>query len=228
MGILEVFFLIFLPQYIHAAADCPIAMCSSDGIPVRFPFRLEGQQPQNCGYAGFNLSCNNQGMTVLKLSHSGDFLVRGINYLTQQILLYDSDDCLPKRLLLFNLSGSPFVAAFYQNFTFLSCPAKLTKSRLTTIDCLGNSTTSVLATSSMSLVNSLSASCEIIITLPIPVSWPAQYDEGYSTKLSDDLQLTWYSPDCEECEAQGGVCGFHENTNQQIGCSNNPKRGNIS
>ncbi|KAJ6972497.1 hypothetical protein NC653_032936 [Populus alba x Populus x berolinensis] len=87
------------------AADCSISACSIDDVPVRFPFRLEGNQPRNCGYPGFDLSCNNPRTTVLKLPHSGDFLVRDIDYCTQQIQLYDSDNCLPKRLLQLNLSG---------------------------------------------------------------------------------------------------------------------------
>ncbi|KAJ9188143.1 hypothetical protein P3X46_003533 [Hevea brasiliensis] len=218
MDNLETFFLFFLLSIIHASGYCPISSCSRDDISVRFPFRLEGPQPQYCGYPGFNLSCNNQSKTVLKLPCSGDFLVRGINYLTQQIQVYDSDNCLPKRLLSFNLSGSPFVAAAYHNYTFLSCPTQIVESRLTTIDCLSNSTTSVLATASMSIADSLSTSCRIIITLPIPVSWPFQYGEEFSSALQDDLRLTWYSPACEECEQQGGICGFKTNNTREIGC----------
>ncbi|KAF2291235.1 hypothetical protein GH714_020802 [Hevea brasiliensis] len=151
MDNLETFFFLSF-SIIHASGYCPISSCSRDDISVRFPFRLEGPQPQYCGYPGFNLSCDNQSKTVLKLPCSGDFLVRGINYLTQQIQVYDSDNCLPKRLLSFNLSGSPFVAAAYHNYTFLSCPTQIVESRLTTIDCLSNSTTSVLATASIALL----------------------------------------------------------------------------
>ncbi|CAK7348721.1 unnamed protein product [Dovyalis caffra] len=225
MAILEVLFLIKLLHFINAAADCSISACSVNEVSVRFPFHLEGQQPRNCGYPGFNLSCNNQSMTVLGLPHSGDFLVRAINYLTQQIQLYDSDNCLPKRLLQLNLSSSPFAAVFHQNYTFLSCPTQLVKYRFAIIECLSNSTVSVLATSSTSLVKAMSSSCDVISALPIPVSWPVQYNEGFSSELSGDLLLTWFSPDCEKCESQGGTCGFHGNASQEIGCSYNSKRG---
>lgn len=228
MDNLKTFFLFFLLSIIHASGYCPVSRCSINDISVRFPFRLEGQQPQYCGYPGFNLSCNNRSKAVLKLPYSGDFLVRGINYLTQQMQVYDSDNCLPKRLLSFNLSGSPFVAVAYQNYTFLSCPTQFVQSRFTTIDCLSNSTTSVLATASMSIANALSKTCGIIMTLPIPVSWPIQYDEGYSSELQDDLRLTWYSPACGDCEEQGGICGFKTNNTIETGCFKYSNTGNIS
>ncbi|KAB5569334.1 hypothetical protein DKX38_003127 [Salix brachista] len=229
MGILEVLFLIrLLRLIINAAADCSISECSIHGVPIRFPFRLEGQQPRNCGYPGFDLSCSNQSMTVLKLPHSEDFLVRDINYLTQQIQLYDSDNCLAKRLLQLNLSGSPFRGFFHQKYTFLSCPTQLVKSRFTTINCLSNSTISVLATSSMNLEQAMSSSCDVTSTLTILVSWPVQYNEGFSYDLSEDLLLTWFSPDCKRCETQGSMCGFYGNASQEIGCSYDYKKGKFA
>ncbi|PNT03960.2 hypothetical protein POPTR_014G098200v4 [Populus trichocarpa] len=226
MGILEVLFLIKLLRFMNAAADCSISACGIDDVPVRFPFRLQGNQPRNCGYPGFDLSCNNRRTTVLKLPHSGDFLVRDIDYRTQQIQLYDKDNCLPKRLLQLNLSGSPFAAVFHQNYTFLSCPTQFVMSRFPIIDCLSNSTISVLATSSTFLVTLLSSLCDVISTLLIPASWPVQHYEGFSSKLSEDLLLTWFSPDCHQCETHGGTCGFHGNASQEILCSNNSHRGN--
>jgi hypothetical protein len=228
MGILEVLFLIKLLRFMNAAADCSISACGIDDVPVRFPFRLQGNQPRNCGYPGFDLSCNNRRTTVLKLPHSGDFLVRDIDYRTQQIQLYDKDNCLPKRLLQLNLSGSPFAAVFHQNYTFLSCPTQFVMSRFPIIDCLSNSTISVLATSSTFLVTLLSSSCDVISTLLIPASWPVQHYEGFSSKLSEDLLLTWFSPDCHQCETHGGTCGFHGNASQEIGCFYDSKKGNIS
>ncbi|KAJ8900563.1 hypothetical protein K2173_025340 [Erythroxylum novogranatense] len=227
MSISQTTFLLFFLQIVFAIRACPNSRCSGDNITVRFPFRLEGQQLQDCGFPGFNLSCNNQNMTVLKLPYSGEFLVRGINYPSQGIQLYDSDNCLAKRLLNFNLSGSPFVAPTFQSYTFLSCPTPLVGSRLTTIDCLSNSTISVLATSSISLVNSMSKSnsCRIIVTLPIPVSFPVDFSEGFSSQINNDLYLTWYEPDCAQCEAQGAVCGFQGNKTELVGCSSSPKTG---
>ncbi|XP_050237585.1 putative RING-H2 finger protein ATL21A [Mercurialis annua] len=223
MGSLETFFLLFLLPFVSASDYCPISKCSNDKVLVRFPFRLQGLQSKYCGYPGFDLSCSNQGKTVLKLPNSGEFLVRNINYLTQQIQLYDSLNCIPKQLLSFNLSDSPFVASVPHNYTFLRCPTQLVESRLATIDCLSNSTTSVLAIATRSVADSLSTSCEIINTLPIPVSWPVQHDAGFSSELRDDIQLTWDSPACAECEERGGICGLDSSNTLHIGCFSSRK-----
>ncbi|KAJ6675226.1 RING/U-BOX SUPERFAMILY PROTEIN [Salix viminalis] len=197
MGFLQVLFLVKLLHFMNAAADCSIAVCGiGEVIPVKFPFRLEGM-PRYCGYPGFDLSCNISG-TSLVIPPSGGFLVRDIDYPTQQ------------------------------NYTFLSCPTQLVMSRFAIIDCLSNSTISVLATSSASLVKALSASCDVITTLLIPVSRPAQYNEGFSSELSEDLLLTWLSPDCHQCETQGGMCGFNGIASQEIICSYDSQRGKSS
>ncbi|PRQ58442.1 putative chromatin regulator PHD family [Rosa chinensis] len=219
------FLLLFLFPHFYALEldDCPASMCGNTGFPIRFPFGLQGYQPKNCSYPGFDLTCNTQGITVLRLPNSGEFFVRAIDYVTQEIQLYDPSSCLPKRLLSLNLSGSPFVAAFYQNYTFLSCPASFTESKFTPIDCLSNSTTSVLATPSISLANSMSKVCKIIATMPVPVSGIVESEDGFSTDFDSDLSLTWYEPGCTPCEGEGGICGFETNTSQVLGCFYNSK-----
>lgn len=228
MGILRLFFSsMFLFPILLAAKDCSTSSCGNTNITVRFPFILQGKQPESCGYPGFSLSCNSQSMTVLKLPRTGEFFVREINYITQQIRLYDPDNCLASRLLNLNLSGSPFKGLLHQNYTFLSCPTQFTNSRFTVIDCLSNATRSVLATSSTSLVSSLTSVCKILVTLPVPVSWPVQYDEGFSTDLNYDLRLIWDTPDCGDCEVEGGICGFKSNSSGEIGCSIVAQKGKI-
>ncbi|WCJ22409.1 RING/U-box superfamily protein [Euphorbia peplus] len=214
------FFLYFLLSIlsVYASENCSVSRCSGDKIPVRFPFRLKGLQTKNCGYSGFDLSCNSQSKTVVKFPFAGEFLVRGIDYATQMIRLYDSGFCLPERLINLNLSGSPFVTFGYQNYTFLSCPTAVVESRFATISCLSNSTTSVLATSSTSIVAMLSTSCSTINSSLIPVPLPVENNEWFSSQLGNDLELTWYSPNCNECETKGGICGFKSNTSQAIGC----------
>ncbi|KAK2993867.1 hypothetical protein RJ640_003979 [Escallonia rubra] len=225
MGVLKVFyFSSFLFSAVYAAQECSTSVCGTSGFAIRFPFRLQGTQPENCGYPGFNLRCNSQGVIILSLPYSGEFFVRSINYGAQVINLYDPFDCLPSRLLDFNLSGSPFMPSYYQNFTFLSCPSALTRSRFTPIDCLSNSTHTTLATSSITLVASMTM-CKIVATLPIPVSWPLQYDEGFSSDLNGDLHLTWDVPNCVDCEANGGMCRFQSSSSQEISCFNDPQAG---
>ncbi|KAL3517286.1 hypothetical protein ACH5RR_024188 [Cinchona calisaya] len=214
-----VLFLLFL--VIRARNDCPSFDCGYSNFTIRFPFRV-GQQPQNCGYPGFDLSCDNQGNSILSLPYSGDFFVRDINYLTQEIQLYDY--CLPRQLLNLNLSSSPFKAAYTQNYTFLSCSSDIVRSKFTVIDCLSNSTTSILATPSLTLARAMNM-CTILVTSPIPVSWPSENEDGFSAKLNGDLLLSWDLPNCEYCEANGEICGYAKNTTLEISCFDNPGTG---
>lgn len=228
MGFLKIiFFALYLFQAIHAHNDCPSRLCGIiNPLVVRFPFRLQGQQPQSCGFPGFDLSCTKQKseeVVVLNLPYSGDFWVRDINYLIQEIQLYDPNGCIPKRLLNLNLSASPFMPGYSQNFTFLSCPRDVVGTRFAIIDCLSNSTASVLATSSMNLARAMNM-CSTIVTLPIPVSWPRE-DDWLSSNLGEDLRLTWDVPECQGCEAKGGICGFQNSTSNQILCLTDPATG---
>ncbi|XP_074326533.1 putative RING-H2 finger protein ATL21A [Apium graveolens] len=208
----------------YSAYNCQASACDYYGVPIRFPFQLSPLQPQSCGYPGYNVVCNSERTTVLNLPYSGDFLVKSINYRRQVIKLYDPYKCLPKRLLELNLTDSPFKAAYYQNYTLLSCPPELDTSRFTTITCLSNSTSTVVATSSMILVNSLTT-CKIFLSSLIPVSRPPQDGDGLSSDLSDNLELKWSVPNCDGCEENGGLCKIRNTTSGQPACSHEPKTG---
>lgn len=67
--------------------------------------------------------------------------------------------------------------------------------------------------------------CKINVTLPIPVSRPDQLGGGFTSDLSDDLQLTWDIPNCDDCEANGGSCVFKSSTGQETTCFYNLQRG---
>ncbi|XP_039004138.1 putative RING-H2 finger protein ATL21A [Hibiscus syriacus] len=218
-------FLLLLLCAAAAAEPCSIARCGKNKVPIRFPFRQQGKQPENCGYRGFDLRCGSQDTIYLDLPYSGEFYVRDINHLDQQISLYDPGDCLPKRLLGLNLPGSPFVPVFIQNYTFLNCPTQVTTSRFNAIDCLTNSTNSVLATSSARLANRIaSSSCRIITVLSIPVPWQAKDDEEFTAALDADIQLTWNAPRCGDCKEQGVICGLKSNSSEEIFCFHTPSK----
>ncbi|KAL2893227.1 putative RING-H2 finger protein ATL21A [Bienertia sinuspersici] len=215
-------FLTILLPFILASSShsfCPTTTCKNDTLlPIRFPFHLKEQQPDNCSYPGFDLHCTDLGRTTISLPHAGEFLVRHINYETQHILLHDTNNCLPRKLLEgFDPSGSPFQADFYVNYTFFSCPARFENARYAVISCLSNSTRSVIAISSHDDTTAeVSESCQVIRSLLVPVV--SSNNGDFTSGLSDDVWLSWFLPDCKECEARGGICGFHSNGNQQIGC----------
>ncbi|KAK4339389.1 hypothetical protein RND71_040851 [Anisodus tanguticus] len=224
MGILKfISFYFMLCSSVYARYDCPDSICGNNHFDIRFPFGIEGQNLQNCSYYGFSLRCSNQGRSILSLPGAGDYYVRDINYRTQDIQLYDPSNCLPKRLFDFNTTSSPsspFKAVSYLNYTLLTCSANTVLSRLNVIGCLSNSTTSILATSSMSLASQMTSlyNCSIINNSSIPVSWAFQYESDFLTDLNTDLVLTWDEPNCQECEAKHSVCGFKNAISGEIQC----------
>lgn len=203
------------------ARNCSTVFCSNNtSIPIRFPFTLEINRHQDCGYPGFSLKCSSLGKTVLKLPRSGEFFLRDISYAKQQIWLYDPGYCLPGRLMKLNVSGSPFSAPHHLDFTFLSCPKNQT-SESGVIDCLSNNTDVVLATYNK-LWADLMASlyCKIIGTAQVPTYRRIRLSQGFLVDLNKDIQLSWHDPDCKACERKRGVCGFKSNSSKIIGCSN--------
>lgn len=207
---------------------CPSSTCTKSSLAVRFPFQLLPPNQPNTGYPGFNISCNSQALTILTLPNSPDFNVINIDYYHQLITLSDPQNCMPKRLMNLNLSNSPFLinTSYYINYTIISCPTHLVQSRYTTIECLSNSTTSILATNSISLAYSVSNSCTIINTVLIPIYQPYNLNDqnSFSTELlTQDLRLNWNITGCLPCEGAGGFCGL--SNHNELGCYINCQSG---
>lgn len=213
------FHLFMLCLVISALGDCQYSWCGDNNIIIRFPFRLQGQQQPHCGYPGFKLICTNDSRIVLTLPHTRNFYVRKINYLRQQMQVYDPDDCLPNRLQNLNLSGSPFTVILLRSYTFLSCPTQNMGSQFIPVECLSNSTHFVSAVLSVNLTRPLPQSCNVMRNLSVPVA-------NFRDHLSEDLWLSWYSPGCRQCESQGDMCGFESSYSHHIRCFSDQQSGN--
>lgn len=203
------------PQKCSSSYSDSYHTCGQFGVSIRFPF---------CGHAGFNIHCNNLNKTVLELPMSGTFLVENINYKKQQIYLSDPDNCLVKRLLTLNTSGTPFSYGFSVYYTFLTCPNEVVMpSWYPSIRCLSNSTSSFFATSNMSLANSMLPSCQIVKRLAAPVSVVFEdvlkKEKGFSDMINYlNLLLEWSSPNCRACEKESLRCGFKNKASLEVKC----------
>uniref|UniRef100_A0A0D3BNS9 RING-type E3 ubiquitin transferase n=1 Tax=Brassica oleracea var. oleracea TaxID=109376 RepID=A0A0D3BNS9_BRAOL len=211
--LLTLFFLLFflLPlRHASKPKKCPssrwgwLSCGPPSEVPIRFPF---------CDHKGFNLRCNNINKTVLHLPMSGAFLVESIDYLNQRISISDPDNCLAKRLLTFNLSGSPFSSPFYTEHTFFTCPGDVVlPSSYRSIPCLSNSTSSFYATTSYEQASSSAfRSCQIVKRLDVPASYIN----------SERLLLEWHSPNCTSYEMDYLRCGFKNKASLEVKCFGN-------
>nr|XP_043625801.1 putative RING-H2 finger protein ATL21A [Erigeron canadensis] len=221
------FYVLFIIPLLSSAAsnDCTTSYCNNRSfIGVRFPFRIINQQQENCGFPGFNLRCVFSNMLLIHLPNSGDFAVRSIDYLNQAIRIYDPFNCLPARLSsTFDLSDSPFSTSYFQNYTLLSCPTSAPLFGFKPIDCLSNSSFSVLATTSEGVVASLTriqTGCLVSRTIMMPMANQTIQDASTS-QLDHDITLTWDAPNCESCESFGLSCGYADSSSQKTTCFSN-------
>ncbi|KAH0718185.1 hypothetical protein KY285_014216 [Solanum tuberosum] len=195
-------FLIFFPLFSlgHRLEGCEDSWCKSDGPIVHFPFRLS-HQPKHCGYPGFELHCNNKKDTILELPSSVHLVVEKIDYLSQDIHLYDPDKCLPAKLPKLNLSQFNLRNDYYP-MVLLNCSAPLADIRDDDlVPCLGSSGYKVYAFPESFLLNYL---------LSEPCTKIHKYPYGGYTFMENKLQLNWSIPLCRNCEFKGMDCGFKD------------------
>ncbi|KAL3649584.1 hypothetical protein CASFOL_005987 [Castilleja foliolosa] len=197
---LFILFSLSLSLLAHAHNNpCPNSYCDKNPQSVQFPFWIQGQQPDNCGLPGFNLTCNAQKRSpVLKITNSGQFYVKSIYYSIRRVTLIDPDNCLPARLLNLNLSNTPFIAASYENYTFFSCPKGQFYSD-SVISCLSNATKDVMAVSYNDDYVGLVPMCKRIAVLQVPTS------SFFRVGFPIELELTWDVSTCKRCGPEKGA-----------------------
>ncbi|KAA8517038.1 hypothetical protein F0562_017144 [Nyssa sinensis] len=199
-------FLLFFGGLGAVQDECTDKRCRQDGPAIRSPFRLKDSHPDHCGYPGFDLSCTQNGDTVIELPLSVKASVKEIDYKFQLIHIYDLLGCLPQQIRNLNLSASPFqLQENYFNFTLINCSsAKSGLYELTPLPCLSGPGYQVYAIPSGYYLYWLPLfSCSKMYNI---LSVPYQiFDQKY------DLQLHWSIPVCGKCESQGKYCRWKDN-----------------
>ncbi|GKV31326.1 hypothetical protein SLEP1_g40024 [Rubroshorea leprosula] len=210
-AILSLFCFVLIVRVIelHAAKDeCQPKKCNHHAI--RFPFRLK-EQPDHCGYSGFELSCNEENQTVLELPRNVKLFVKRINYKAQWIKLHDPVDCLPRQLPNLNLSASPFqdyrdkINGPPQKYTIFNCSGQKLKTLYEyssyEIHCLSVPGFVVIAfpSNSRHAFNLLNCTRTLMNISVIAVSEDMLYYQS-------DVQLSWSKPNCRKCEVEGKKC----------------------
>ncbi|KAH0770795.1 hypothetical protein KY290_014776 [Solanum tuberosum] len=200
-------FLVFFPflSLGHRLEGCKDSWCNNDGPVIHFPFRLH-HQPKHCGYdPGFELHCNNKNDTILELPSSVHLVVEKIDYVSQQIHLYDPEECIATKLPKLNLSQSNFTNDDDPTDLF-NCSAPFSDNNYGyyyLVPCLGSPGYQVHAVTSTSrLQYFLSGPCTKI----------HQYPYSDSTFGENKLQLNWPIPLCGICEFKGMDCGLKDGT----------------
>nr|XP_025885302.1 rust resistance kinase Lr10-like isoform X2 [Solanum lycopersicum] len=205
MTIFFFLYLLFITMVLFAmvgdgAYDCSESRCGIDGPSIHFPFRLR-HQPEYCGYPGFELSCDRKNQTILTLPNSLILSVGEIDYMSQQISLYDPEDCLILNILHLNLSASPFSFPVHEpyftliDFSVFKCSGMPADYQNQYPDCASDK---AIFAVSYNLETLPPTTCKKIHEIPsIP----------YYTTTSL-IRLSWFTPMCIYCEGLEMDCGF--------------------
>ncbi|MCL7042965.1 hypothetical protein MKW94_015823 [Papaver nudicaule] len=229
------FLMILLLQHIITATNatgdgdtCKSLSCGG-GLQIRFPFRIKDKQPIHCGYPGFELSCTNNNQTEIELPFAGKFLVKDINYRSQNVEIYDQNNCIPRRLIHFNLSSdhTPFKRRdeFRNNyFSLFNCSWDVTREHefnYETVRCMNSPslTYEVFAAINSpywSVASSLPDNC---VLLADSIIWPNL----------GSLFMKWDEPQCGSCVIDGGECRYkNHSSSYAIECYRNSKGKKIA
>ncbi|GER46405.1 receptor serine/threonine kinase [Striga asiatica] len=195
--------------------DCKPTRCKKHGPKIQFPFRIKERSPEYCGYRGFEVFCDEKHETMLLLPSSVQVVVKDIDYVTQQIHLYDPENCFPRKLPQLNLSSSPFFPDYYRNYTLFNCSAPFERNCGIPIPCLDDSRYHIFVVDSYEMGYCPLASCTQIHEYSLPL-----YPFSYSMSGENSLYLNWLEPACGICEAQGQRCKLSTNSTitHQIQC----------
>ncbi|MED6206205.1 hypothetical protein PIB30_024651 [Stylosanthes scabra] len=219
--------------------NCNTTSCGNNILAIDFPFWIKsnnGNNDHRCGYQGFDIKCNKQNQPLLNLPESGDFVVKGIEYEEQQVMINDPEECLPRKIMLnrgFSLADSPFQLAngfIYRNYSFYNCPYE--PESLVMIRCLGSSTSNNVSYSVVAVLSSVPpqrllnlSACHFITLGLAPVPSYVGYEE-YWMSYYVDIQLQWNEPDCSDCLQRGGRCGLvPDSTIDHAACYDLPHQG---
>lgn len=216
----------FFIDYGGAQNQCKELRCGHNSPPIRFPFRVKDQQPNYCGYPGFDLSCSDKHETVLELPTPAKFSVRKIDYESQEIEVYDPYNCLLGKLLKnLDLTNSPFHVPkdIPSDYTLFNCSTLDRKNLDGLVPCLSGSAYQIYMVDSYTSIEYLPLvyCTKMYNASNVPFSI---YRSSY-----DNLLLKWYEPNCGPCEAKGNQCGLKKNgTKLETECLDLKKsKGNI-
>ncbi|KAJ6991369.1 rust resistance kinase Lr10-like isoform X1 [Populus alba x Populus x berolinensis] len=193
------FYFMFIAE-LGVSLNCT-GSCGNHGLEIRFPFWIKDRQPEQCGYSGFDLSCNEMGDIVLELPAAVKLYIDKIDYKNQVIYASDPQGCLRSHHSDFN--SSVFHIQFKMskdNFTIFNCSLNNATSR-PKIPCLSTPHYDVLAVDSeQSIDDNELLSCTKMYDLPV----------------QRDIRLSWSNPKCGYCEETGKQCRLRINSSSEL------------
>ncbi|KAL2921893.1 putative RING-H2 finger protein ATL21A [Bienertia sinuspersici] len=187
-----------MPKLSRSGQCCQTMRCNNTNTSyyhddgVAFPFRIKDVQPESCGCQGFGLYCDDELGLLLELPYAGNFTVEYILYRSRKIKISDPNDCFPQKLLVLNLTTTPFRrsrSAEYQIYNCSGSDYPVDDSYEEKIDCLSGLDYTVISDKSSLLDGNTKPSCTFVKQVSVPIGY------AYFTKSSlsyySSVYLTW-------------------------------------
>ncbi|KAL5726461.1 non-specific serine/threonine protein kinase [Ranunculus cassubicifolius] len=220
--LLSVFFSIVFLALVHTAfsVDQQFEACEpkncGNGLNISYPFWIQNNHPDYCGYPGFRVFCKNS-KPILRVSNS-DYILQDIFYRNQSFLVIDTgaiDNSCPAPLHNFTITGAPF--EFGQNIVHLLILYNCTASYSDEYPVLCNTDPS-LHSFAMLLpwgefdYSMYSSKCSVVVDAPVELdgklSSEAIAQRNYALFLRNGFVLKWTIDESTDCLRSGGRCGF--------------------
>ncbi|KAF3431920.1 hypothetical protein FNV43_RR26656 [Rhamnella rubrinervis] len=237
INLLTLSFYLFTNDFVGAVdrnyEACRVPKSCGDNQTIRFPFYIKGLQEPNCGYSGFELSCNGNGQPIINFS-GVDYIIHQIFYHNQSFTVSNSafsnhletGICI-RPLENISLPNDRFeLPKQDQAFLLYDCqPPRVSEYE---IGCSEGNKTWVLGLpeNDRDQLGNLSRRCgNGKVMVVAPVKNYGHESVGIKEVLSRGFDLKWKAGDCGRCEKSGGVCGFHSSTYLfQCYCTDRPHR----
>ncbi|KAJ0545440.1 putative protein kinase RLK-Pelle-WAK-LRK10L-1 family [Helianthus annuus] len=222
-NLLFFFSLFFLFNYsfsVNPLYESCVPKHCGDGRNISYPFYIDGIQEPYCGYPGFELHCDNNGSSILRLSES-NFAVKHIEYNKSRIRLQSSmftsnrtDHCLstirnitsdPNRFMIDNNTTTKL-------YSISSCSSNVSRVLEKYRNRLCENEEYVMVKDDMNFKN-LTDGCGRrgkIVAMPVELGGGGVVDGGnYTEVVEKGFDMRWRAGDCDVCETSGGRCGFN-------------------
>nr|XP_048318005.1 LEAF RUST 10 DISEASE-RESISTANCE LOCUS RECEPTOR-LIKE PROTEIN KINASE-like 2.7 [Ziziphus jujuba var. spinosa] len=228
-------FVCFYEDQYYLNCSLPARTCG-DNQTIRFPFYLRDQQNPYCGYPGFEVSCDEDGHSILNLFVNDPYIVRHISYEKRSLIVSNAaishnstPNCIPP-LQNISFPNERFKLP-KQNQVFLLSDCSPPRVPEYEIGCSSeNATNWILGVpeNEKEQLGNLSKKCGDGKVVVMPVKdYDSSDDEsvGMRQVLSRGFELTWKADDCSRCQNSGGVCGFNTSSYLfQCYCEDRPHR----
>ncbi|XP_038984720.1 LEAF RUST 10 DISEASE-RESISTANCE LOCUS RECEPTOR-LIKE PROTEIN KINASE-like 1.2 isoform X3 [Phoenix dactylifera] len=194
--------------------DCEPKSCGSIKN-ISYPFWIEGQQPDYCGFPTFIVNCSDD-IPYLQTAY-GDRQILGIFYNNESIWLSEaklSDYVCSNSSSIddFSFAGTPFsISAVNKKLLLLhNCRREQTGSF--ELPCNPNKSYAAYIGDDYSKPDpQISGDCP---TTKVPVlGFAGAESRDYKALLEHGYLLDWEAPNCTECRASKGQCGYDHSEN---------------